>query len=99
MNCLCPVYVLITYSFLSLFFSLVFQSVGVGQVVDGDSQEDVEQNVVTTDEQNNEVQTGSVKKTLDEQNNEVCKMKYTVTILFKSKITHEYTVTIICLCQ
>ena len=46
-----------TYSFFSLFLSFIFKSVCVGQIVDSDSQEDVQQDVVTADEQNDEVKT------------------------------------------
>ena len=46
-----------TYSFFSLFLAFIFKSVGIGQIVDSDGQEDVEQDVVTTDEQDDEVKT------------------------------------------
>ena len=46
-----------TYAFFSFFLSFVFESVRIGQVVDGDSQEDVEEDVVTADEEHDEVQT------------------------------------------
>lgn len=46
-----------TYPFFSFLLAFVFESVGIGQVVDGDSQEDVEEDVVTADEEYDEIQT------------------------------------------
>ncbi len=46
-------------SFLALLAPVVvLQGIGVSQVVDGDGQEDVQEDVVTTDEENDEVHAG-----------------------------------------
>ena len=45
------------YPFFSFLLALFLQGISVSQVVDGDSQEDVEQDVVTADEQDDEVKT------------------------------------------
>lgn len=52
-------------AFFALFSSLIFQSISISQVVDSDGQEDVEEDVVTTDEQNDEVDAGDDANALD----------------------------------
>ena len=46
------------FAHLVFVLSVIFEGVGVGQVVDGDGQEDVKEDVVTTDEEDDEVEAG-----------------------------------------
>ena len=68
MICECEIEKLVTtYRCFSVFFllSVVIQGIGVSQVVYGDSQEDIEQDVVTADEEDDKVWDGKDSDGLD----------------------------------
>ncbi len=75
-------------TYLLLVFVL-FQRVGVGQVVDGDGQEDVEEDVVATDEQDDKVEAGDDADAFDPAEGLDAVVHYHVPVLTGEDLRHE----------